>query len=768
MEEPSQPQGDIRGKSRGNGHYEATCSFCNKKWSRGKPASLRAHIANHCTATNIPANVQSYFIQVVANENENKREYYSSDNEAETSACPAKINNHFQKKEKLNSNRINEIDCGLVRAFICCGIPFWIIENPLIINLLKSLNANYDPPSRICLTETLLETEVAKVNARVDRIIERNENFTIEQENLNETNSNSFVDNVMDPKSFIDNDMDPKSFIDDETDESDRPDEPSDSLELTSGLTFTDWEDFKSWLHRFASKEGFSYKIRTSETIQGVMRRATYECAKSGSHNPQTTSDPTKQRNAHSQRTLCPWKLNVTRLKTRVVKVNSFNNEHNHPLIPMIQEIAPRFQKLTKEMLADIENTKNSWAVPWIRNRFTAGAQSTQRIESINSHMHGKVDHFTSLCNLLVSINDHVKNDEHFEQFEIERDALPTVGMPMLNTRFFSQVDVIIKEFLTPTMLGKQRSQMNQSVCYNISQITDWRHLMEIETDNEEISIGIREQEQDTRQILLRSLVSTIPMEAILEVWNVRATGTRGIGHYVILLNEGTHLCTCLLLINKGLVCQHFFRVGTYSRFATFHICMIPNRWYINPDVEPNDLLQQYTFIPVCDKIQSEDNIPFKNPITFQHFFSIRIDSHGSQPSQPAVNSPKAMYAELAGLSKKAIDCALKSDKQQELLNIFKAFIYDVKSELEPENFTDVINPVVIKHKGRPPKRLISSVEKGLNREKRVLKDVSNSNVIEDNNTSNIVEDFTNDTKGRKCSKCKQYGHYAKTCQNVI
>ncbi|GBC41870.2 hypothetical protein GLOIN_2v1770853 [Rhizophagus irregularis DAOM 181602=DAOM 197198] len=141
----------------------------------------------------------------------------------------------------------------------------------------------------------------------------------------------------MDPKLFVDNDIDLKSFIDDETDESDRPDEPSDSLKLTSGLTFTDWEDFKV---------GYI----------GVMRRATYECTKSGSHNPQTTSDPTKQRNAHFQQTLCPWKLNVTRSKTGVVKVNSFNNEHNHPLILLIQEIAPRFQKLTKEMLADIEN----------------------------------------------------------------------------------------------------------------------------------------------------------------------------------------------------------------------------------------------------------------------------------------------------------------------------------------------------------------------------------------------------------------------------
>ena len=176
------------------------------------------------------------------------------------------------------------------------------------------------------------------------------------------------------------------------------------------------------------------------------------------------------------------------------------------------------------------------------------------------------------------------------------------------------------------------------------------------------------------RQILFRSLVTNIPTNAIREVWNLRATGTQGIGHYVILLDEGTHLCTCLLLINKGLVCRHFFRVGTYSRFATFHISMIPNRWYINPDVEPNALLQQYSFIPVCGKTQLEDNLPFEsNNITFQHFFSIRIDSYGSRNSiQFSVKPTKAMYAELSGLSKKAIDYATKADMQHELLNVLR------------------------------------------------------------------------------------------------
>ncbi|EXX71730.1 hypothetical protein RirG_075760 [Rhizophagus irregularis DAOM 197198w] len=62
---------------------------------------------------------------------------------------------------------------------------------------------------------------------------------------------------------------------------------------------------------------------------------------------------------------------------------------------------------------------------------------STQRIESINKQIHDKVDRSTSLCNLVININDYVKCEEHFEKFEIERNALPTIGLPMLHNRFF-------------------------------------------------------------------------------------------------------------------------------------------------------------------------------------------------------------------------------------------------------------------------------------------------------------------------------------------
>ena len=76
------------------------------------------------------------------------------------------------------------------------------------------------------------------------------------------------------------------------------------SLELISGLSFANWDECNNWIDRFALKEGFGYRIRTSEKVEGVLRRVTYECTKSGAHISQTSLDPTKKRDAQSSRIL--------------------------------------------------------------------------------------------------------------------------------------------------------------------------------------------------------------------------------------------------------------------------------------------------------------------------------------------------------------------------------------------------------------------------------------------------------------------------------
>ncbi|RIB30775.1 hypothetical protein C2G38_2238049 [Gigaspora rosea] len=116
----------------------------------------------------------------------------------------------------------------------------------------------------------------------------------------------------------------------------------NDTLELKIGQSFVSWLEFKDWFNNFAKKKGFNYKVRTSQLDGEVMRRVTYECSRSGTHNPQVTSDPTKRRDASSQRTQCPWRLNVSCPKsTSIIRINSFVDTHNHEFTLNNYETAP-------------------------------------------------------------------------------------------------------------------------------------------------------------------------------------------------------------------------------------------------------------------------------------------------------------------------------------------------------------------------------------------------------------------------------------------
>ncbi|CAJ0625663.1 12870_t:CDS:2 [Entrophospora sp. SA101] len=104
-------------------------------------------------------------------------------------------------------------------------------------------------------------------------------------------------------------------------------------LNLEEGLTFISWEQAKLFFDNFALQEGFSYRIRRSESEDGIVTRLTYECTKSGKHNPQITTDPTKHHNVHSQKTEC----------------------HGILIFLFQSEMVPQFQKLTSSMLKDIK-----------------------------------------------------------------------------------------------------------------------------------------------------------------------------------------------------------------------------------------------------------------------------------------------------------------------------------------------------------------------------------------------------------------------------
>ncbi|CAG8614068.1 3105_t:CDS:2 [Scutellospora calospora] len=88
------------GESDSKGYYSANCKYCNKgKWQHGRPAIMESHLALHCKGE-VPENIRS-----------------------------------------------------LLKAFVCVGIAFSVIDNPFVRDLFSIIEPGYTPPSRVILAE---------------------------------------------------------------------------------------------------------------------------------------------------------------------------------------------------------------------------------------------------------------------------------------------------------------------------------------------------------------------------------------------------------------------------------------------------------------------------------------------------------------------------------------------------------------------------------------------------------------------------------------
>src|SRR3954451_8907230 len=122
----------------------AKCKHCNQQWARGKSVDMVAHIALSCT--NSPPEVRAKYYEIMRN---------GDDSEEEDSAKPPKKRqtSMTEHAEKLTISEDKQRRCtrALTKLFICCGIPFWIVENLFFVNFVKSLCPGFQLPRRTAL-----------------------------------------------------------------------------------------------------------------------------------------------------------------------------------------------------------------------------------------------------------------------------------------------------------------------------------------------------------------------------------------------------------------------------------------------------------------------------------------------------------------------------------------------------------------------------------------------------------------------------------------
>ncbi|CAB4384382.1 unnamed protein product [Rhizophagus irregularis] len=386
-------------------------------------------------------------------------------------------------------------------------------------------------------------------------------------------------------------------------------------------------------------------------------------------------------------------------------------------------------------------NRKHTWVKCFTSRHFTAGTQSTQRVESENALIQKAVQSSFFLSQVQESIKNRLEFELINNRYSIWKSSTLQYTQPFIIQTFFKDIDITMKKYLTQPIHDAHYKQMCQSVCYRTHQVPfseisasdddSFEPFFDKEVDD---SIETPIEADEDRELDLKSLISMVNSDDILEIWKVSRYNFLKCYQHVILLNTGEYLCTCFMLVTHGIICRHFFKVFVETPKAYFHLVLISKRWYKD----------EY----------------------------ITLKSYSRQISQKQLK-----FGTLMGEAKKAIQFAIQDD-DEELIQFIreynkrrKAQLIQAESIRQQEDLArrkmivndnrvfhntrgvlvdsnQIMDPLKHQPKGRPvTKRLKSSFEK------------SDSNKVKNGSEQAISGD-----KGRKCDLCGENGHYHNTC----
>ncbi|PKY55007.1 hypothetical protein RhiirA4_427187 [Rhizophagus irregularis] len=352
---------------------------------------------------------------------------------------------------------------------------------------------------------------------------------------------------------------------------------------------------------------------------------------------------------------------------------------------------------------------------------------------------------------------------------------------------FFSDINALIKKYFSPHIVAEIHKQMCESVLYKCEkmsledannfdndQMDQEDELPELGSDQEEVN---NIEDHYDYQTYLKALLNSVSGKSIKEIWRITPYMIPSSYQHIVTFEDGTHICTCLLLVSHGIICRHYFKLMVENLNALFHLLLMPTKWLQDDAWNHVNTIFNEPFIGTSSKnlkqIQDNDTVQQANFI-LMHYDNIQEVQIRNRVQK------KVDYGRLMGHFKKAVDYSLEDNDQQSLDDIILAYISEKQAKreamaqletniLEEHRNSNVIelydgrvydidsikDPTRHNCKGRPTTKRM----KGRNEENN---NASTSKVQKEN----VRNDCENMNNGRKCSICHKMGHYAPRCPN--
>ncbi|GES98671.1 protein FAR1-related sequence 5-like [Rhizophagus clarus] len=257
--------------------------------------------------------------------------------------------------------------------------------------------------------------------------------------------------------------------------------------------------------------------------------------------------------------------------------------------------------------------------------------------------------------------------------------------------RIFPHVIKELKKYLTMEMYFIQKAQLDISLEYNATLIPPEDY--EVFEEDFVHEVNDENNQDDFAQISLRSLVDKVNRTNITEIWRITyfTHKSNSSPHFVILLCDKSHICTCLMILNREL--KQWFKIESENQLGNPETCNNFN----NQNQEFVDINGQSSYVKESTVLDE-----------------LRNDSYLIDDINVKINI-RHLYSNLFGLERKITQVASEKHRS-DILNVFNEILeelYNDTNEIADES-NKTLNPHIVKSKGRPQnKRYKSSVEIG-------------------------------------------------------
>ncbi len=89
------------------------------------------------------------------------------------------------------------------------------------------------------------------------------------------------------------------------------------------------------------------------------------------------------------------------------------------------------------------------------------------------------------------------------------------------------------------------------------------------------INTGFLKDLPDEHKACTKSIFYHVNQKDIKEIWKISVQNTQKFKHFILLINNSAHLCSCLAIVTREIVCQHYFNLMIHIHTAMFHIQLI-------------------------------------------------------------------------------------------------------------------------------------------------------------------------------------------------